>query len=194
MIDNTAYSALVIGVSAGGMAALSCILPALKSHFPLPVFVVQHLSDDPDSYLHKHLSLLCNQPVIEPEDKQKIIAGTIYVAPPGYHMEIDDGSTIALSSDPRVNYSRPSIDLLFESAADVYGDELIALILTGANSDGSKGIERAKALGATTIAQDPQSAEVAMMPQSAINTHCIDIVLPLKEIANTINKMVVSDE
>ena len=188
------YSALAIGVSAGGMAALSCILPALKRDFPLPIFVVQHLSDEPESYLHKHLSLLCDQPVIEPEDKQKIVAGTIYVAPPGYHMEIDDENTIALSFDPRVNYSRPSIDLLFKSAADVYRKSLIAVILTGANSDGSRGIQYAKSLGATTLAQDPATAEVAMMPQSAIDTNCIDIIQPLKDISTCINKMVAVDE
>ncbi|MDF1796764.1 MAG: chemotaxis protein CheB [Coxiellaceae bacterium] len=188
------YSALVIGVSAGGLRALTTILTAFDQGFPIPVLVVQHLSDDPESYLHKHLRYNCPLPVTEPEDKQKIMDGTIYVAPPGYHMEIDDKDTIALSSEPRVNYSRPSIDLLFESAADVYTDTLIALILTGANADGTKGIQRVKKLGGLTIAQDPTTAEVSMMPQSAIDSNCIDIVVPLNDIAAEINKLVKSND
>ncbi|MDF1655324.1 MAG: chemotaxis protein CheB [Coxiellaceae bacterium] len=184
------HSALAIGVSAGGLQALSCILPSLRENFPLPVFVVQHLSDDPESYLHTHLAHNCHQPVIEPEDKEKIIPGTIYVAPPGYHMEIDDVNTIALSFDPRVNFSRPSIDLLFKSAADIYRGGLICVILTGANSDGAKGIQCAKSLGAVTIAQDPLTAEMATMPQSAIDTKCVDMILPLDDVAKKINQLV----
>jgi two-component system, chemotaxis family, protein-glutamate methylesterase/glutaminase len=186
------YKVLVIGASAGGLSAFSTILPRLARDFPLPILIVQHLSDEPDSYLPKHLSLVGHLPVIEPEDKEKIKPGVIYTAPPGYHMVLDDQQTISLAFDPRVNYSRPSIDVLFKSVADAFREGVIAVILTGANTDGTLGLQKIKALGGKTIAQDPQSAEVGVMPQSAINSGCVDDILPLVDIASFINELVTS--
>ncbi len=191
---STRYKAVVIGVSAGGMAALTAILSDLANTFPVPIFIVQHLMEGSDSYLCNHLSRVSNNPVVEPNDKEGIEAGIIYVAPPGYHMELDSDKTISLSSDPRVNYSRPSIDLLFTSAADVYREHLVAVILTGANMDGTAGIKRVRELHGHTLAQDPSTAEVEIMPQSAIDTGCIEAILPLNEVASYLNHLIIGED
>jgi two-component system, chemotaxis family, protein-glutamate methylesterase/glutaminase len=184
------YKIIVIGTSAGGLNALSILLSKLHKDFPLPILVVQHLLDDHDSYLPEHLARLCEITVKQAQDKEKISNNTIYVAPPGYHLEVDDVETLSLSFDPRVNYSRPSIDVLFESTADVFQQGVIGVILTGANADGTSGIQRIKQCNGTTIAQDPTSAKASMMPQSAIDSGCIDMIMPLENISAYITGLV----
>ncbi len=183
------FKIVVIGVSAGGSEALGKVLSALSASFPLPVVVVQHLHPEQNGYMLEHLNKMWKMSVEEAIDKTVIRKGTVYFAPPDYHLLLEDENTFALSVDEKVCYSRPSIDVLFKSAADVYGDSLLAIILTGANSDGTEGIKYIKKKGGTTIAQDPNEAYAPIMPQSAIDTGKIDKVLTLKEISNILHKI-----
>ncbi len=177
--------AIAVGVSAGGLAALTVILPALNKDFPAPVIVVQHIRPDADSFLVTHLGSICNLPVLEAEDKMVVEAGKVYISPPGYHLLVEEGGkSFALSVDPPVHYSRPAIDVLFGSAARVWGKELIGIILTGANSDGAKGLARIKELGGVTIVQDPHDAESIFMPMAAIKIVPEAKILSLTKIAD----------
>lgn len=176
------YRAVVIGVSAGGLEALGLILPMLPAELPVPVIVVQHLGAESDGFLARWLDQRCAVRVKEAEDKEKAEPGTVYLAPANYHLLLEDDASFALSLESQVNFSRPCIDLLFESAADVYGAELIGIILTGANDDGSRGLARIKEAGGLAIVQDPAGAEVATMPRAAIQASAVDFVLPLAAI------------
>jgi len=179
----------VIGVSAGGLAALTAILPELSSPLGMPILIVQHLSPDSDNFLATHFNKLCSLEVKEALDKETIADNTIYFAPANYHLLVERDKTIALSTAERVQYSRPSIDVLFETAAEAYLDRLICIILTGANSDGTRGILRIRQLSGLVIAQSPESAKVDVMPRSAINRAGVDKILDLREIAPYINQI-----
>lgn len=178
------YLAVVIGVSAGGMAALSKLLPGLPEEFPLSVIVVQHILEGVDDFLVTILGEKCKMEVKGAEDKMEIQPGRIYLAPPGYHLLVEKELSLALSVDAPVNYSRPSIDVLFYSAAEAYREKLIGIVLTGANDDGSSGLRRIKDLGGLTIVQDPGEAEADFMPTAAIEATTVDHVLPLNEISS----------
>ena len=181
---------IAVGVSAGGLAALSTLLPALSKDFPVPVIVVQHVRADSDSFLVDHLDSLCHLPVREAVDKMDIEGGVIYIAPPGYHLLVEEGGrSFALSVDQPVHYSRPAVDVLFGSAARVWGKDLIGIVLTGANSDGAKGLARIKELGGLAIVQDPRDAENDFMPKAAIEAVKVDEILSLKEISEFLNKI-----
>lgn len=176
------YEAVVIGTSAGGLYALSPILEALPAAYPLPVMVVQHRSKDEKTLLEEVLSQKCAVSIKQADEKEKIEGGIVYFAPPDYHLLIERNRTFSLSSDPKVNFSRPAIDVLFETAAGVYKQKLLAIILTGANQDGAAGIKRVKQLGGLTIAQNPVTAQYPVMPQAAIDAGGIQQVLELGEI------------
>lgn len=176
------YAAVVIGVSAGGMKALDTILPRLPADFKLPVIVVSHRHRNSDDYLEQHMNELCALPVKQADEKEKIIPGVIYFAPPNYHLLVEDDRTFSLSVDAPVNYARPSIDVLFESALAVFGAGLVGIVLTGANNDGSRGLKKIKQAGGLTIAQDPACAEVPHMPRAAIAAAGPDLVLSLEKI------------
>lgn len=182
LVDSSTYEAVVIGVSAGGIAALEKILPTFTNGFPAAIIIVQHMAVGGGNYMVEHFSASCSLPVREAEDKHEIEPGTIYFAPANYHLLIEAQKTLALSVDEKVNYSRPSIDVLFKSAADAYCRKLIGMILTGANSDGAAGLAEVKKRGGVTIVQSPESAEVATMPKAAIDTCRVDHILPLEEI------------
>lgn len=175
-------SAIVIGGSAGGVEALGAILPMLPSDFSLPVLLVQHLHPGDCGSLARRLGRDCVLPVVEPCDKERIEAGRVYVGPANYHMLVEKEGTVALSVDEKVNWSRPSIDVLFESAARVWGHALAAVILSGASADGAKGIRAVKEAGGLTIAQDPASAQAPVMPRAAIESGAVDEVLTPREI------------
>lgn len=160
--------AIVIGASAGALEALSVILPALPAHFDLPLMVVVHIPPDKRSVLAELFQTKCRIAVLEAEDKEPIQGGTAYFAPPNYHLLVEANETLSLSSDEPVLFSRPSIDVLFESAADVYGAGLIAIVLTGANQDGAVGLRAVVDAGGTAIVQAPQGAFASAMPQAAI--------------------------
>jgi two-component system chemotaxis response regulator CheB len=173
-----------MGASWGGLQALETVLSGLPRDFRTPIVIAQHRSADSGSgALSRMLSLRSGLDVREAGDKDAIEPATVYVAPPDYHLLVEPEG-FALSTEDMVQYSRPSIDVLFDSAADAYADELAAVVLTGANADGAYGLERVKRRGGVTIVQDPSTAEKRDMPQAAIATGAADHVLPLERIAS----------
>lgn len=161
--------AVVLGGSAGSIQALMTILPALPPDFLLPLFVVVHVPANGPSNLAELFRWRCKVTVCEAEDKQPIEPATVYFAPPNYHLLVENPRELALSSDEPVLFSRPSIDVLFESAADCYGSDLTAVLLSGANSDGTRGVQAVLGSGGTALVQAPDSAEASAMPQAAID-------------------------
>jgi len=151
--------------------------------------IVQHQSHDSDDFLVRYFDDLCRHSVKEVEDKMPVESGTIYFAPANYHLLVEPDKTFSLSTEARVNYSRPSIDVLFESAADTNMDRLVGIILTGANSDGTNGAARIKELGGLIIAQDPETAEADAMPMSVIKHVLVDHILALNRIGDFINSL-----
>lgn len=182
MSPNNKYRAIVIGTSAGGLYALIKILSKLPSSFPLPVAIVQHRSKDQKDLLEEVLQSKCKIKIKQADEKEAIKNGIVYFAPPDYHLLIEDDQTFSLSADEPWLYSRPSIDILFESAAMVYREQLIAIILTGANRDGSRGIVAVNNFGGLTIAQQPDEAEYPDMPQAAIDTKKIKYIWTIGQI------------
>jgi two-component system chemotaxis response regulator CheB len=180
---------VVIGASAGGVEALGALLPALPPRARAAIFVVIHQRRERPSLLAELFASRCRLPIIEAEDKQAVEPGTVYFAPPDYHLLLEDGPFVALSVDQLVNFSRPSIDVLFESASDVYGERLMAIVLTGGNSDGARGLVAVHRAGGLTVVQDPESAQAPMMPASAVDTGAADLVLPLERIAELLGRM-----
>jgi two-component system chemotaxis response regulator CheB len=184
------YKAIVIGSSAGGMEALGIIIGALPRKFSAPIIIAQHISPRSDNYMVKYLNDIGKLRVKEADEKEQVAQGTVYIAPPNYHLLVEREGTLSLTVEPRVNYARPSIDVLFESAADAYNDKLVGVILTGANSDGSKGLRKVKEYGGLTIVQDPKTAEVDSMPKAAISTAEVDYILPLNEISKKLIELI----
>lgn len=160
--------AVVIGASAGGVQALSQILPALPENYPVPILVVIHVPPRRDNALVNLLAAKCALQVKEAEDKEMVTGGTIYFAPADYHLLLEADGTVALSSDEPVNHSRPAIDVLFESAADAYGAKLTGIVLTGANHDGADGLKAVGAVGGIALVEQPITAEVSTMPAAAL--------------------------
>jgi two-component system chemotaxis response regulator CheB len=177
-----AAEAVVIGASAGALEALSAILPFLPANYSLPVMIVVHLPPDRKSILAELFQAMCRIKIREAEDKERISGATAYFAPPGYHLLVETDKSLALSVDEPVLHSRPSIDVLFESAADAYGPTLIAIVLTGANQDGAKGLKAVADAGGTAIVQCPEGAYASAMPKAAISACPEARVLVLKEI------------
>jgi two-component system chemotaxis response regulator CheB len=175
--------AVAIGASAGGIQALSVLLPALPAKAAVAVFIVLHLPRDRPSLLAEVFSRKCLLDVREAQDKEPVIAGTVYFAPANYHLLLDHGPQLALSVDDLVHHSRPSIDVLFESAAEVYGNRLLGIILSGANEDGAQGLAAVHDAGGLTVVQTPETAQSPQMVLSALNLRRPDHVLPLEEIA-----------
>lgn len=183
------YEAIVIGTSSGGMNALKFLFSALPVDFSIPIIIVQHIGPRSDNQWIKLLNNNSKLYLKEADEKEKIEHGKVYIAPPNYHLMIERNKTFSLTIDERVNYSRPSIDVLFESAAEAYKNKLIGVILTGSNNDGTKGIKRIKEYGGLTIAQDPKTAESSYMPASAIAAIQPDYILSLEDISNLLIKL-----
>jgi two-component system chemotaxis response regulator CheB len=177
------YQAVVIGVSAGGIDALKVILPALPVSFPLPIAIVQHRDKCSDGFLAEFLDRMSEVTVSEAEDKEPLCAGHAYMAPAGYHLLIESDRSFSLSVDSRVNHSCPSIDVLFESAADAFQESLIGIVLTGANADGAQGLKAIKAHGGLAIVQNPSTAQAAAMPRAALEATPVDYLVDLTQIA-----------
>ena len=176
------YDLVVVGASWGGLQALGQVLSDTPSEVDLPIVIAQHRH--PDSHegtLAQLLEKQIDRPVLDAEDKLAIEPRHVYVAPPDYHLLVERGS-LALSVDDRVRYARPSIDVLFESAADTYGAGVIGIILTGANDDGARGLARIKEVGGVAVIQDPAGAMRRTMPDAAIATTRADAILPLEDI------------
>lgn len=162
------HKAILIGASAGAVQALLAILPALPATFSLPILVVVHIPPDRDNMLVPLLQSKCRITVKEAEDKEPIEGGVIYFAPSDYHLLVETDRSLALSTDEPVNFSRPSIDVLFESAADAFAAGLVGVILTGANHDGAEGLRTVQAAGGVAIIQDRAEAYATAMPDAAL--------------------------
>ena len=184
------YNAIVIGTSAGGIEALKTILKKISKPLPLPIIIVQHLSPRHESYLPAILSHESGHHVKEVDEKEKLVKGWVYVAPPNYHVIIEKDGTLSLTVEKRVSYARPSIDLLFESAADAYREKLIGVILTGANHDGASGMKCIKDYGGHTVVQEPKGAYAAQMPSSALGKITPDAILDLESIGTYIDRLI----
>ena len=157
---------VAVGCSWGGLAAAGKLLESLPADFPVPMVIVQHRSEVPSALaelLARHTTL----PVGEPDDKEPVVPGRVYVAPPGYHLLVDR-ARFSLDTEAPVHYSRPSVDVLFESAAEAYGPRLAAVVLTGANHDGAAGLVRVAAAGGLALVQDPATADRSAMPCAAL--------------------------
>ncbi len=188
-IERSSYQAMVIGVSAGGLKALSQVLPYLPADFPLAVIVVQHrgevvyTADNKTDFMINYFQQTCHMTVKEAQLGEAVKTGTIYIAPVKYHLLVEKTEHFSLSTEPPVCFAIPSIDVLFESSSACYKKRLIGLILTGANSDGSLGLKEIYRNGGLTLVQEPSTAEVDIMPKAAIKLHDVDYVLPLHKIA-----------
>lgn len=160
--------AIVIGGSAGALDVLLATMPALPARFPIPIAVVLHLLPGKPSLLAELLRDRCQLSVKEAEDKEELAPGTMYVAPPNYHLLLERRRCFSLSVDEPVHFSRPAIDVLFESAADAYGPALAGVLLTGANDDGARGLHRINKAGGMSMVQEPDSAFARPMPAAAL--------------------------
>ncbi|HEY6229988.1 MAG TPA: chemotaxis protein CheB [Pyrinomonadaceae bacterium] len=173
---------IVIGTSTGGLKALQTLLCGLPSSFPVPIAIVQHRGKVTDDGLSEFLSEFSCLPISEPEDKQPLLPGYVYLAPRDYHLLIEDRS-FALSTDPPEAFARPSIDVLFESAADDFQERTIGVILTGANRDGARGLAAIKSRGGLTIVENPETASCGELPAAAIQRTAPDWIVSLHDIA-----------
>jgi two-component system chemotaxis response regulator CheB len=180
---------VVIGASAGAVQALLVVLPALPASFALPILVVVHVPPDRDNVLVPLMQTKCRLTVKEAEDKEPIVGGVIYFAPSDYHLLIEADRTLALSTDEPVNYSRPAIDVLFESAADAYGEELVGVILTGANHDGAAGLRAVADAGGVVIVQPPDEAYATAMPDAALEACPSAMTMNLDAIASYLSSL-----
>ncbi|QHV97252.1 chemotaxis protein CheB [Spirosoma endbachense] len=186
---NNPVKAVVIGGSAGSLDVLLKLLPALQPIVSFTAIIVLHRKNSGDSTLEDLLAGRTTIPVREIEDKDTLRPDIIYVAPADYHLLIEKNLTFSLDDSEKVNYSRPSLDVTFESAADVYGDSLVGILLSGANSDGTNGLMAIKKAGGITIAQKPETAQSAFMPQQAIFNVPIDFILDIPELISFINSL-----
>jgi len=180
---------VAIGASAGGVEALHVVVEALPVDFPAAVLVVQHMDPRHRSMLAGLLARRCRLRVKQATNGEPVEVGPVYIAQPGAHLVVRDGHLV-LTDTVHVHFSRPSIDRLFESVADAYGDRAISVILSGSGVDGADGTRAVKAKGGTTIAQSPASAAHGGMPQAARATGCVDVTLPLEEIGPAIVNLV----
>ena len=183
------FEAVVMGCSTGGIEALTEILSALPAHYSLPLLIVQHLSPASDDFSARYLDESCQVSVKEAEDAEEIQPGVVYIAPANYHLLVETDRHLSLSVDKPVHFSRPSIDVLFETASWVFKEQLVGILLTGANSDGSQGLKRIQEQGGMTVVQDPSTAISPTMPQSALDLIKVDHRLSLEKISALLRKL-----
>lgn len=181
--------AVVIGTSAGGLAALSVLVAGLEATFRLPLLVVQHIPSGVPTQLAEIFQRKTGLHVKEADEKEAVRGGTLYFAAPGYHLLVEQDTSLSLSQDDSVHFSRPSIDVLFESAADAWGERVAGILLTGANEDGAAGLEAIHRAGGLTIVQDPDEAEVDSMPRAALQRFAPDYILPLRDIHRLLREL-----
>ncbi|MBF0445487.1 MAG: chemotaxis protein CheB [Magnetococcales bacterium] len=167
-VPQKKFEIIVIGASQGGFVALKAVLGPLPADFPIPILVVRHQVSGTDNYIIEALSKDCPLKIKFAENNDRIKPSTVYIAPPDRHLLVGNKDYVEISSDKPVNFSRPSIDSLFKSAAKCYGPSVLAVIMTGANNDGTAGVIEIKKRGGTVIVQDPDSAESDTMPKSAL--------------------------
>jgi len=180
---------VAVGASAGGVEALSVLLQALPAEFPLAIAVVLHIPPGRPNPMPGLFADRCHLPVVEAGDKDVVVAGKVYFAPADYHLLVEPDGTFALSVDAAVHYSRPSIDMLFESAADTYGSRMLGIVLTGASADGAAGLRSIRAQGGRAWVQDPDTARSATMPRAAIDLAGADEILELSRLATNLSRL-----
>lgn len=185
---NNKYRLLIIGGSAGSLEVLIQLLPSIRQDLGVAIVIILHRKNV-ESYLPDLLSEKASWPVKEAEEKEPILPGMIYLAPPDYHLLIEKDETFSLDYSEKVHYSRPAIDVTFEAAAEVYGFSSIGVLLSGANADGTEGIIKLKEAGGLTIVQDPAEATVSYMPQQAIKSLEVDYILNTKQMIDVINNL-----
>jgi two-component system, chemotaxis family, protein-glutamate methylesterase/glutaminase len=173
---------VAVGASLGGLDAVQTLLAGLPGDLPCALAIVQHRAPQVDGHLVQILNRHSKLPVIEPDDKTSIVAGHVYLAPPGYHLIIERGY-LSLSLDPPVLFARPSIDVLLESAADSYGEAAIAVVLTGSNDDGASGAAAVKRAGGRVLVQDPATARAPAGPLAVMGRTVVDAVVPIEQMA-----------
>jgi two-component system chemotaxis response regulator CheB len=188
-VTEPVFKAVVIGASAGAVQALLTILPALPAAYALPVLVVVHVPPDRSNVLVPLFQSKCQIPVKEAEDKEPVVGGVVYFAPSDYHLLVEADGALALSSDEMVNYSRPSIDVLFESAADAYGSALVGVILTGANHDGAAGLRAVLDGGGVVVVEDPVEAYAQAMPLAALDACPTARIMKLDAVASYLSRL-----
>ncbi|OJW84636.1 MAG: chemotaxis protein CheB [Bacteroidetes bacterium 46-16] len=180
---------IIIGGSAGSLEVLLQVLPKLKENFSIPIVIVLHRKSADDSLLVDLLSSRVSVPVREIEEKDPVNRSGIYIAPADYHLLFEEDGTFSLDYSEKVNYSRPSIDVVFESAAGVYGSSLVTILLSGANADGTEGCKVVIQKGGITIAQDPDEAEVAYMPGQAIAADAVSYTMKIRDMISFLNAL-----
>jgi two-component system, chemotaxis family, protein-glutamate methylesterase/glutaminase len=183
MIETNRVEAVVIGGSAGAFAALKVLIPALPAELAVPVLVVIHLPPDRPSAIVEVFQRAALHRMKEADDKEPAVGGTVYFAPPAYHLLVETDRSLSLSSDDPVHHSRPSIDVLFESAADAFGAGLLAVVLSGASEDGARGLKAVVDAGGQAIVQAPDTAEHRLMPAAALRATSAHAVASIQEIA-----------
>lgn len=188
-LPSRPVDAVVIGASAGGLAALSVLVSGLPSGYRMPLLMVQHVPPTGPTQLVEIFQRKTDLKVREAGDKEPVRGGTLYFAAPGYHLLVESDLSLALSQDDAMHFSRPSIDVLFESAADVWGERVAGILLTGANEDGAAGLQAIGQAGGVTIVQDPDDAEVATMPRAALQRFAPDYLLPLRDIHRLLREL-----
>lgn len=183
------FKVVIIGGSAGSLDVLMKVLPDLIISKSYALVIVLHRKDAGDMALEELISIKARIPVTEVDDKTSLLPGCIYVAPSGYHLLFEKNGLLSLDASEKINYSRPSIDVAFESAAEAFGSNAIAILLSGANADGTDGLLAIKTAGGITVVQDPETAEMSYMPQNAIKTFAPDYILDSLDMAGFINRM-----
>lgn len=183
------FEAVVIGGSAGSWGILTDLLSSLPGDYPLPVLIVLHVHPEQDEHFAAHFSRSCALRVRQAQDKDPIRLGEVTFAPPDFHLLVEWDKSISLSADAKVSFSRPSIDVLFESAGAVYGPGLAGILLSGASRDGTAGIRRINELGGLTVVQAPQTAEHALMPLSALEAASPTLVLSPKDLGTLVQRL-----
>ncbi|KQS41144.1 chemotaxis protein CheB [Pedobacter sp. Leaf194] len=182
--------ALVIGGSAGSLDVLLELFPSLSENMSFPIILVTHRKSGNDALLTDLLTSRTRLKVNEAEEKDRLLPGNVYIAPADYHLLIEENETISLDYSEKVNYSRPSIDVTFQSAAEVYKDGLVCILLSGSNADGVEGLKTVKKLGGLVVVQNPKTAIIPYMPQQAVNEVRSAVVLDAGDMAAFINKLV----
>jgi two-component system, chemotaxis family, protein-glutamate methylesterase/glutaminase len=180
---------LVVGGSAGSLQVVLSLLAAIGDDFPMPVLIVLHRNGGFESSLEDLFSTRTNLAIKEVEEKELLRTGTVYLCPADYHVLLEKDYSFSLDYSERIHYSRPSIDVTFRSAADIFGPGLICLLLSGGNADGAEGMQYVKEKGGLTIVQDPATADVPYMPQQAISRMNVDFIIPMDEIPGFVRQL-----
>lgn len=183
------FEAVVMAASTGGIDALRAVLGSLRADFSAPLLLVQHTASEGAEALCQLLAAAGPLPVVEAEPRQPVVGGCVYLAPPGYHLLVEPGPRLALNVDDKVCHVRPSADVLFASAADVWRSALIGVVLTGANDDGANGLVAVRSRRGLAVVQDPQTAVMPTMPETALLRAGADHILQLAQIGPLLNRL-----